>query len=311
MKLEDIRTIGVIGAGTMGHGIALSFALGGYSVRLNDVTDEILQNAVNKIKVALDMFCAEGMVTPEEAKDALERIKTTTDLGALAPDADYICECIVEDTSSKKELFNKLDDLCSPHTILASNTSSLVLSDFGSDVKRQDKIVVTHYFNPPHIVPTVEMVKGPETSEETFDMTFNLLAKVKKMPVKVLKELPGYLINRIQFAMWREVFYLFCNGVATAEDIDRAVKGSFGFRLASIGPLMTSDLSGVKRWGEVGVRLLENAFQFICSDKEVPESVKKLILEGKGFFDYDQEEWDEVTRKRDKEFLQRLKRFYW
>jgi 3-hydroxyacyl-CoA dehydrogenase len=311
MKLEDIKTIGVIGAGTMGHGIALSFALGGYPVRLNDVTDEILQNAVNKIRVALDMFCAEEMITPEEANHALERIRTTTDLAALASDADYFCECIVEDTSSKKELFNKLDDLCPPHTILASNTSSLVLSDFGSDVKRQDKIVVTHYFNPPHIVPTVEVVKGPETSEETFDMTFNLLAKVKKMPVKVLKELPGYLINRIQFAMWREVFYLFCNGVATAEDIDRAVKGSFGFRLASIGPLMTSDLSGVKRWGEVGVRLLENAFQFICSDKEVPESVKRLILEGKGFFDYDQEEWDEVTTKRDKEFLQRLKRFYW
>ena len=291
MKVEDIRTIGVIGAGTMGHGIALSFALGGYGVRLNDVTDEILQNAVNKIEVALDMFCAEWMVTPEAAKHALERIMTTTDLAALAHDADYICECIVEEPSSKKELFNKLDDLCPPRTILASNTSSLVLSDFGSDVERQDKIVVTHYFNPPHIVPTVEVVKGPETSEETFDMTFNLLAKVKKMPVKVLKELPGHLINRIQFAMWREVFYLFCNGVATAEDIDRAVKGSFGFRLASIGPLMTSDLSGIKRWGEVGVRVLEEAFQFICSDKEVPEPVKKLILEGKGFFDYDQEEF--------------------
>ena len=138
MKLEDIRTIGVIGAGTMGHGIALSFALGGYPVRLNDVTDEILQNAVNKIRVALDMFYAEGMVTSEEAKDALERVMTTTDLGALASDADYICECIVEDTSSKKELFNNLDDLCPPHTILASNTSSLVLSDFGFDVKSID-----------------------------------------------------------------------------------------------------------------------------------------------------------------------------
>ena len=311
MKLEDIGSIGVIGAGTMGHGIALTFALGGYTVMLNDVKEEILKNAMNKIKSALEMFCTEDMVTTDEANNVIKRIVTTTDLDALAPEVDYVCECIVEDSHSKKELFNKLDLLCPPHTILASNTSSLVLSDFGSDVKRQDKIVVTHYFNPPHIVPAVEVVKGPGTSDETFDVTFDLLAKVKKMPVKVLKELPGYLINRIQFAIWREVFYLLCNGVATAEDIDRAVKGSFGFRLASIGPLMTSDLSGARNWGEVGIQVLERAFQSICSDKEVPEPIKQLFIEGKGFFDYHQEEWDEVTRKRDKEFLQRLKRFYW
>ncbi|MEW6275816.1 MAG: 3-hydroxyacyl-CoA dehydrogenase family protein [Bacillota bacterium] len=311
MELADIRKIGVVGAGTMGHGIALSFALGGYTVILNDLNNDILQKAMRNIRAALDTFVEEEIVTPQEAAEAVTRITTTTELELLARDVDYVCEAITESSPVKKELFNKLDLLCPPHTILASNTSSLVLSDFGSEVKRQDKIVVTHYFNPPHIVPTVEVVKGPLTSDETFNVVYDLLAKVKKLPVKVLKELPGYLVNRMQFALWREVFYLLCNGVASAEDIDRAVKGSFGFRLASIGPLLTMDFAGVFRWGQAGVDMLESAYRFICSDKEMPKEIKEKILAGKTIFDYPQEKWDELTRKRDKEFLQRLKLLYW
>ena len=289
MKLEDIKRIGVVGAGTMGHGIALSFALGGYSVTLQDIQEGILQKARKNIEAGLKAFVEEKIITGNKADESLSRIKTTTDLKALASHADYVCEAIVEDSTIKKDLFCKLDDLSPPHTILTSNTSSLVLSDFGSEVKRQDKIVVTHYFNPPHIVPTVEVVKGPGTSDETFDIAYDLLAKVKKLPVKIRKEMPGYLVNRIQFAMLREILFLLYKGVATAEDIDRAVTGSFGFRLASIGPLLTLDLAGLPQWEQIGVDMFEDAYKFLCSDSEVPEQLKKQLLSGKAIFDYSQE----------------------
>ncbi|MDH7500894.1 MAG: 3-hydroxyacyl-CoA dehydrogenase NAD-binding domain-containing protein, partial [candidate division NC10 bacterium] len=144
MNLEDIGKIGVVGAGTMGHGIAISYALWGYPVILSDLTEEILEQSRERIRRSLDRFVEEEVIPRKQAEETGRRIMTTTDLAALASQADFVCEAIVERAQDKRELFNRLDGLCPPHTILASNTSHLVLSDFASEVKRQDKIVVTH-----------------------------------------------------------------------------------------------------------------------------------------------------------------------
>ena len=208
MDVEDIKKVGVAGAGTMGSGIALNFALGGYPTFLHDITDEILQQSMKKIQADAALFAEEGLLTRQEVDNAVRRITTTTELAKLAANSDFITEAIFESVKDKKELFNKLDKLCPPHTIIASNTSSLLLSDFGSDVKRQDKITVTHYFVPPHILPGVEVVKGPRTSEETFKITYDLMKKIRKIPIRVLKERPGYLLNRIVFGMRREAYRL-------------------------------------------------------------------------------------------------------
>jgi len=311
MKLTDIKKIGVVGAGTMGHGIALSFALWGYPVTMRDVTDELVNNGMNRIKSALDTFVEEDVVSRKQANDAIANITTTTDLANVANNADYICEAITERTKDKKELFKILDEMCSPHTIIVSNTSSLVLSDFGSEARRQDKIAVTHYFNPPHICPCVEVVKGPGTSDETYYLTYDLLKKVKKVPIRVLKELPGYLVNRIQFALSREVWDLLDKGVATPEDIDLAVKSSFGFRLSSIGPLLTNDLAGSHTWGALAADLYDRAFTQISDAKAIPAKVRKQWESHKTFHDYTQEKWDQIIKQRDKEFLHRLKYLYW
>jgi len=311
MKLEDIKRIGVVGAGIMGHGIALSFALWGYPTVMRDVTDDILKDALRRISSVLDTFVEEEVVTRKQADDAIGRITTTPDLAVLARDVDYVCEAITERSQDKKELFNKLDTMCPPNTILASNTSSLMLSDFGTDVKRQDKIIVTHYFNPPHIVPCVEVVKGPRTSDETFNLTYDLLEKVKKLPVRVLKELPGYLVNRIQMGMYREIFDLWAKGVASIEDIDRAVSSSFGFRLASAGPLLTRDLAGFPKLGALAVTTQNRLCGQISNAKEIPEEVSKLLESHKGFYDYPQERWEQIIKQRDKEFLSLLKQLYW
>lgn len=311
MKLEDIQRIGVVGAGTMGHGIAISYALWGYPVTLGDLNEEILKVSWKRMRSSLSSFMEEEVIPQEQAEETLARITTTTDLATLASDVDFVCEAIFERAQDKRELFNELDALCPPHTILASNTSHLVLSGFASEVKRQDKVVITHYANPAQICPAVEVVKGPGTSDETFDLTYALLEKVKKVPVKVLKELPGYLNNRIQFALFREAFYLWAEGVASAEDIDRGVMGHFGFRNASIGPLMTLDLAGLPKWGPLAYEMFSEAFKFIADLKEPPEKWKKQIMSHKGFYDYSEEQWEEIIKRRDKQFLRRLKELYW
>jgi 3-hydroxybutyryl-CoA dehydrogenase len=311
LKLEDIKRIGVVGAGTMGHGIAISYALWGYPVVVVDLTEEILRNSWKKMRSSLDSFVEEEVIPRKQAEETLARITTTIDLATLASEVDFVCEAIFERAQDKRTLFNELDALCPPHTILASNASHLVLSDIASEVRRQDKVVITHYANPAQICPAVEVVKGPGTSDETFDLTYALLERVKKVPVKVLKELPGYLNNRIQFALFREALYLWAEGVASAEDIDRGVMGHFGFRNASIGPLMTLDLAGLPKWGPLAYEMFSEAFKFITDLKEPPEKWKEQIMSHQGFYDYSEGEWEQIIKRRDKQFLQRLKQLYW
>jgi len=314
MKLADVRSISVIGAGIMGHGIAQVFAVGGYNVCLNDVTPEILSRALVRIRENLRIFNENGFITSQEADAAYARIRTESNLEASVRDADIVVEAIKEDIELKRALFNKLDAACPERTVLASNSSSLLISDFASGTKRQDRVVLTHWYNPPHIVPAVEVIRGAHTSQETADLLYDLLKKVKKLPIRINKEIPGYLLNRIQMALSREAWYLWQAGVASAEDIDLAVKGSLGFRLASIGPLLTSDLGGQDTWCAVSKYL----FPLISDAHEPPENYVKMVdagnlgmKTGKGFYDYTEEEWKAVIEKRDKEFLQRLKSLYW
>ncbi|MEA3253769.1 MAG: 3-hydroxyacyl-CoA dehydrogenase family protein, partial [Chloroflexota bacterium] len=206
MKLKDVKYVAVIGAGIMGHGIAQTFAMGGYQVSLHDIDDAALSNARKRIRANLETFVDNGFISQDKVGETLSRITTTTDLGEAASDADIVIEAVAENIELKRKLFNQLDALCPPKTILASNSSSLLISDFASETGRQDRVVLTHWFNPPHIVPTVEIIKGHETSDETVDLVYALLKKVGKEPVRILKEIPGYLVNRIQLAMMREVW---------------------------------------------------------------------------------------------------------
>ncbi len=318
MKVEEIRTISVLGAGIMGHGIAQSFLTGGYPVRLYDIQEGILDTARAHIEKNLALFAEAGLIKAGAIPGALKKLSTTIDLKEAVEGSDFIVEASPEKLDLKQELFGKMEALASSHAILASNTSSLTLKQMGVRVRNKSRLVVTHWFNPPHIVPTVEVVKGEETSEETLETAYQLLARIKKMPVKVTKELPGFIVNRIQIAMAREVMDLYEKGIASAADIDRAVKGSFGFRLASIGPLLTVDLGGIDTW----YRVFENLLPQIQSSIEPPGILRKLFSQGnlgvktgKGFYDYaadfSKEELDEVVQKRDREFLERLKNLYW
>jgi len=310
--LENIKKVGVVGVGTMGFGIAINFALWGYPTIMSDISDKVLQQSMKMIKSAMALFMEEGLITRQQADDTVRRIATTTDLAEVAANSDFITEAIVEKSEDKRELFNKLDKLCLPHTILASNTSGLVLSDFGADVKRQDKIVITHYFAPPHIVPGVEVAKGPGTSDETFNITYDLMKKIRKIPIRVLKELPGYLLNRIQSAMSREANRLWAEGVATAEDIELGVKSTFGFRMPHEGPMMHYDVAGIWKWPR-DVRAAMSTKQVSRESElsaEAAEKIRQRMAQGRPWF-VDPERFDEAIEKRDREYIRRLKELYW
>ncbi len=317
MKLEDIKNITVLGSGIMGHGIAQSFLMGGYEVVLFDISDPILATARAHVKKNLELFFKSDIIKEEEIEACMGKLSTTTDLEKAVCEADFIVEAVPEDLNLKQNLFEKIESFCSETAIIASNTSSLTLKEIGERVKHKSRLVVTHWFNPPHIVPTVEVVKTEDTSDETANVAYTLMEKIKKSPVLVNWEIPGFIVNRIQIAMVREVLNLYKMGVASAADIDRAVKGSMGFRLASIGPLLTIDLGGVKLWRSVCANLLPQ----IESATTTPASLEDLTAEGhdgiksgKGFYDYSvdfsEEDLDKVVQQRDQEFLNRLKNLY-
>jgi len=290
MKLGDIRNISVIGAGTMGSGIGLTFALCGYEVTLNDVSEKILNTAMNHVEDYLGTFNDNGIVSKDDIEKTISRIRITTSLEKAAEEADFVTETASEDLEVKRKLFTDLDAICPQHTIIASNTSSLALADFAERCKRRDKILITHWINPPHIIPAVEILGSKDTSNETIVLVCKLMEKVDKVPIRVLKELQGLIINRIQAAMIREVFSLWEEGVATPVDIDKAVKASFGLRLAVTGPLETCDFGGLDIW----YTLSKNLFKIISDIHKPPERIKMMVergelglKSGKGFFDYD------------------------
>ncbi len=316
MELSDIKKIGIAGGGTMGFGLAINFALWGYPTTIYDLDDQILGKTVQRVKKALDMFVTEDLISRQRFEETFERIILTPDIEELA-DTDFITEAIIERLSDKQELFNRLDKICKPQTIIASNTSTLQMGDIAKGVKRQGKVVLTHYFTPPHIVPGVEVAKGPGTTDETFNLTYGLLKTVKKTPVRVLKEfiipeLPGYLLNTMKRALEGAAYRLWAEGVASAEDIDLGIKASFGFRNPHEGPFMHADFSAHFRWpADVQDRQVKKTLAMPGLSEAARERLRKRFAEGVGTWFIDPSRFEEAEEVRDRQYARRLKELYW
>ena len=317
MGSDDIKTVSVLGVGVMGHGIAQVFAMGGYDVMMLDVEESILKTARAHIRSNLELFEQFDLIDGKNIESVMERLTGTLDLKKAVENSDFIVESAPEDLELKQQLFQQTESFCREDAIIATNTSSLTLTDIGARVERKERLVITHWFNPPHIVPTVEVVKSERTGGDAMETAYDLLTRVGKVPVKINVELPGFIINRIQIAMVREIFDLYEKGVASAADIDKAIKGSIGFRLAGIGQLLTADLGGLDIWHKVCKNLLPH----IRSSTEVSKALECLVSQGhlgiksgKGFYDYDMDfskaTFDEAVKKRDRDFLKRLKNLY-
>jgi len=276
MKAAQIQKVAVVGTGLMGHSIAQAFAQEGFQVNVTDTSESALAVVKDKIRSNLVTFVEEESISQNEAEEILARIHVFTDLGQAIREADFVTEAIFEDLEAKQSIFEEMDKYCSPDTILASNTSSFRMTDISYRMQNPERAIITHWFNPPHLVPLVEVVLGRNTSEETYWTTNDLLLRIKKVPVRVRQEIPGFLINRIQTAIHREMYSLLEIGAASAEDLDLAVKASLGFRLASIGPLLVRDLAGL----DVLCRVEDWLVKEIDSSTEVNKILKDMVARG-------------------------------
>jgi 3-hydroxybutyryl-CoA dehydrogenase len=302
--------VGVVGAGLMGHAIAQLLAQGGCVVNIFDNDDGMLSSVPERIKKNFQVFAKLGMVTPDQVKETLANISLCRDLPALCQDCDFIIEAVKENLGVKQELFAILEDLVPDHCILASNTSSISIQKISKDLKRPERVLGTHFWNPPHVVPGVEVIKSPATSDEAFEAVCDLLTRVGKMPVKVLKDVPGFVGNRMQHALWREAIQLVERGIASAEDVDNVVRYSFGLRMAFLGPLATADLAGLDLTYEIHQDLLP---ELDCSPEPSPLLAEKYregqvgAKSGKGFFDWSPEKLGEMLARRDEVLLKILR----
>ena len=297
MKVDDVQKIAVVGAGLMGHGIAQEFALAGYPVGLNDLNDDLLRNAGIRIRDNFEMMEGEGLIEASEGEAALERIHMSSDLGKAVSGADVVIEAMAENLEQKRGVFAKLDAHCAEHTIFASNSSSYMPSKLAAGTKRPEKVVGAHYFNPPFLIPLVEIIWGDQTSDETAQVIYDLMAKIGKSPVMVKKEVPGFVANRIQGAIWREILYLVSEGVATPQDIDQVVRTSIGRRLAVAGPFELTELIGLDLVRAILAELLPSMPAYTDVPSLLNDKVEKGELgvkTGKGFYDWTPEKVAEL-----------------
>ncbi|MSP12922.1 MAG: 3-hydroxyacyl-CoA dehydrogenase family protein [Chloroflexi bacterium] len=276
MHIADIKTIAVVGAGLMGHGIAQEFALAGYEVHLNDVSAERLQQAREGIRKNLAMLSQMGLVEPAQAQAVPARVHTSPSLAEVVGSADVVIEAVAENLPLKQQLFAEMDQLCPAHTILASNTSSYLPSVLAGATHRPDRVLVAHYFNPPYLLPLVELVRHPGTSDETVTVMYDLLTKVGKKPAIVAREAPGFIGNRLQAALMREALYIVAQGIATPQEVDTVVQNGFGRRLSAAGVFEIADIAG---W-DIYLALMTYLLPDMASNTTPPEMLQEKVARG-------------------------------
>ena len=309
--MRDMK-IGVVGAGIMGQGIALSFALAGFPVQIVDVDNKILDRAMAQTDVDLKLFSEQGLLASEPTL-VRSRLTGTTDLAAATKDCHFVVESITETLQIKKELFARLENICRDDTILSSNTSSLRISDIAEGLHSPGRVIGTHFFNPAHIIPLVEIVPAPHmTTDKVLAMTRQLMDLIGKKTIIVRKEVPGFVVNRIQIAMRREIEHCLDEGIASVEDVDLAAKASYGFRLACLGPLEVSDMAGL----DTVLRVSEHLYQELDNRRgPSPLQYEKVgkgelgIKTGKGWYDYSGRSREEILNARNRKLLEQLALF--
>ena len=239
-------SVAIIGAGLMGHGIAQIFALSGRQVWINDLDARLLEQAVKNIQANLTIFVENEMISAEQVDPALALIHTTTSLEQAAGKADYVLEAVSENLELKQSIFKNLDEICRPDTILSTNTSVMSITKIAARANIRSRIIGTHFWNPPHLIPLVEVIPGDDTAPETVESVYNLLVEVDKHPVRVKRDAPGFVGNRLQHALWREAISIVNDGIAEPAVVDEVVKMGFGIRLPVLGPLENVDLVGLE-----------------------------------------------------------------
>ncbi len=306
--MHKIEKVLVIGSGTMGHGIAQVFAQNGYLVTLQDIVPQALERADRLIRGSLKTMVEAGLLKDTEIPAIMGRIKPTVSLEEAAQNADIAIECIVENKEAKKDLFKKLDLICPPKTLLASNSTFLNVFDF-VETSRPDKLLTVHWYAPPQIIPLVDIVKGPETDDINVNLVVETLRTMGKTPVVFNKPVAGYLISRLQVAFQREVYWLLDNDYLAPRDVDEAAIWGLALRMMVVGICQRIDFGGL----DLSAKTTTQSNQSTPVDYK-PVKLNQLIKEGalgvktgRGFYDYQGKTEAEVIHERDIRLLKLLK----
>ena len=297
---DHIRSIAVIGAGVMGHGIAQEFAAADYDVRMTARSEESLARAMDRVRDNVERLRSMGTLDEDQARKATDNIRTSVSMADAVDGVDLVMEYVFEDLDLKRGVFAELDRLCPPHAILATGTSSLMPSDLAVATDRPDKVLAAHYANPPYLLPFVEIVGATGCSPESIQTTVDLLLGIGKQPVVLKKEVPGFAAMRLQGALLREALWLVERGVATPADVDTIIKTGIGRRWSVAGVFEVFELAG---W-DLMASICEWLFPYLEKSPEAPPALRDAVARGdlgvktgKGFYEWTPE-LEEILRRR-------------
>jgi 3-hydroxybutyryl-CoA dehydrogenase len=269
----EIKKIAIIGTGIMGAGIAQTCAQAGYEVVMRDIKQELVDKGIESIRKSLARFVKSGKITQKDADEVAGRIKGSLDLKEAGKEADLIIEAIFEDMDAKKTLFKELDEVCPQHTIFASNTSALMITDMATAVKRTDKLIGMHWFNPAPVMRLIEVIRGMETSDETYNTIIELSKKLGKEPITVTDG-PGFFTSRFFMSYLMEAIRIFESGITGIKEIDTMCKLGFGWPM---GPFELMDMAGI----DIALHGSEYLYRETGDPKSVPPvTLKKLVKAG-------------------------------
>jgi len=284
----------------MGHGIAQIFAVHRHSVWLVDNNQDMLDSAKDRIRANLSNMSKRGVKFKTTIDESLDQIRTTTHLPTACAECNFGFEAVYENLELKQRIFAELDELCSPDVILCSNTSVMSIAEIGEKAKQRKRILGTHFWNPPYLIPLVEVIRTEETAEWCTNTTYDLLQRVGKHPVHVYKDVPGFVGNRLQHALWREAFAIIDEGICDPATVDEVIRSGFGMRLPILGPVETADMVGL----DLTLAIHNYILKHINADP-TPSTTLKAKVEagelgfksGKGF-----QEWseDDIASSRER-----------
>ncbi len=308
--IDAPANVAVVGAGRMGHGIALEFARGGHHVRLFDTAPGRAAAAIEEARRDASDLVSAGLIAPDEVDDVVARLEASDHLVDAVGAAELVTEAIIEEIGAKQALFAELDRLCAPSAILASNTSGISITAIGAVCQRPERVVLTHWLLPPHLIPVIEIASPDGVDQSALERTRRVLEALGKWPVHVRRDVPGYLMNRIQFALAREAMHLVAEGIATPEELDRLVRGALARRMPTVGVFGQADMAGL----DVYYLIYSYLSAELDASAEPPVALAEKIAAGhtgaaagRGFYEWPPGELDRMVAARNAELIRLLR----
>ncbi|AJO21492.1 3-hydroxyacyl-CoA dehydrogenase family protein [Weizmannia coagulans] len=309
--MTKLEKLSIVGCGIMGHSIALTAAWAGFRVRLWGTNEKDIDRAKEGLEQKLEVLKGYEVLSENEKQKIIDNISFTQSLTECVKEATFVIEAIPENLDLKQDYFRQLDEICLEETVIASNTSGLSATEIAKLTKNPGRTVVTHFWNPAHLMPLVEVVRGEHTSDQTAERALSLLKAMNKKPILVKKDVLGSVGNRLQYAIFREAQYIVENGIASMEDVDAAVRYSIGRRFGVTGPFMTMDMGGLN----TNASITSYLFNDLCDRKEIFPTMKALVENGhigpktgRGFYEWPSEFTAEMEHEREKELIHWLKK---